>query len=56
MQCGFACNIRENCNIFRLEGGSCIFGEAFWSFEDSDSGLEAYVEKNRKNKQLYVII
>ena len=50
MNCAFACNIRKDCNVFRMEGESCIFGETFWSFVDSDSGLEAFVEHNRKKK------
>ena len=52
MNCGIGCNMREDCNIFRMVGGSCIFGTTFWSVEGSDSGLEAYVEQsNRKNRK-----
>ena len=52
MNCGIGCNMREDCNIFRMVGGSCIFGTTFWSVEDSESGLEAYVEEsNRKINQ-----
>ena len=51
MNCGFRCNIREDCNIFRMVGGSCIFGKTFWSVEGSDSGLEAYVEQNNRKIQ-----
>ena len=56
MNCGFRCNIREDCNIFRMVGGSCIFGKTFWSVEGSDSGLETYVEQsNRKIQQKFEI-
>ena len=44
--------LREECNIWRMEGGSCILGKTFWSVEGSDSGLEAYVEQNNRKKQL----
>ena len=55
IKCGLKCSIREDCNIFRVDGGSgtCIFGLTFWPvIKDSDSGLEAYVEQHSSKMQL----
>ena len=52
-KCGMRCSIpREDCNIWRMEGGTCILGKTFWSVEGSDSGVEAYVEQGNRKIQL----
>ena len=47
------CNTREDRNIFKKEGQTCTFGQTFWSPQVVTSGLEVYVEHNRKNKTYY---
>ena len=53
IECGMVCNTREGCNIFKMEGQTCTFGQTFWSPQVVTSGLEVYVEHNRKNKTYY---
>ena len=48
--CGIMCNTRVDCNIFRMEDQTCIFGQTSWSPEVSSSGLDVYIERNRKSK------
>ena len=50
IECGMVCNTRVSCSIFRMDGQTCIFGQTVWSPEVSTSGLDVYVEQNRKNK------